>query len=1522
MANNFTVVGSPTFSVGKYGNALTPSSGNYLTFADASAFRSSTGLTVEYWMKTTSTGDFLGVFSRAGNEWFGITGGKLFCPSTWIIDVTVSDGAWHHVAWTFNGTTVRCFLDGTQAASVANTANSQFWPASGAGSALFIGARSDNPDGTGVTGFFPGQIDDLRISKTVRYTGNFTPPANTHTGDANTLGLYRLESNGADSAADLTPPAGSPIPGPPTNVVATPGTGQVALTWTAGTDDVAVTGYRIYRRGGLIATTASTSFTETGLPGGVRYEYRLESVDADGNVSAQTAVVAATTPLSLKAGAPTVILDQDLSSDIDDIGAIATLHALADLGECAIVGMAASSTNGGTSEAMDVINTYYGRPDIPVGVRTGTTGPGGYPGTLASEFSHDLSYSTAASAVTMYRTVLAAAANASITIITTGYLTNVAALLDSTADGISALTGMQLVTQKVKTLVCMGGVYPSGNEFNFMSAGDGGAAAFRVVNDWPTQAVYSGFEIGSPIYTGGESLFTQTPTTNPIRRAWEVFHDPTARASFDQTAVYAACRLAEGLFGANTTGRNTAASNGSNAWVNSPDPSGATEQQYLLERVRYPVQQAIDTLICATPAAAGPGAPTRPTNLRTTSVTSSSIVLAWTSNSFNESGFAIERRDNTTGAYAQIGTVSAGITTYTDSGLVSTANRAYRVRATSSRGNSPYATLSVFSGWTESNFTTPANTPIYTVVGNHLRYGRALLEDHVAVNNDSTHGTTVTVTTDVGTVGAGGSSLIYFLYQDANNWYRINVTDTASKFEKRVGGVTTQLGSAGAGIALGPGTQMQPWQLALTPSGMTFTAPAVTVTATDTLAFSSGKIGFGALSRGPLWQNITIASTAAVATPTLSNTAVPVISGIAQTGQTLTASAGSWSATPDGFGYQWSRGATSIAGATGSAYTVQTADVGQQLTVTVTATKAGYTSASATSASVIPAAPGGTPSPLANTAVPTISGTLQQGQILTAGVGSWNVTPDSFGYQWRRGGVDLAGATGSTYLLVSADIGATITVAVTAAKVGYTSATATSAATATITAGSTAATWMYVNRGGTAVSVGGGGAAGIPATVVTAKGDLPVATGPSTVTRLPVGGNGQVLKADSSTPTGLAWGTDAVGQASSGSGPSWPATVYADNPPAGLTAVTFNNSTDDAPALQALLNYVKSTFGGGRVVLSKPGSVGVRILSGLVIPAKVQLVSDEWTLINASGMNSGTAITVNDSDFTPLVGIRLDGGLFTPTTANLTSTYTGISVTGVNLKFEKLHLQYFGRGIDIARSNTFLLAFTDCGIGRCAVGLYADIEAAAASNSGESIVFARGVIANSVRGFQASANGLNLRFKDASLDFCTELGTNNNGRIFIDGHLEVGGVDAGAYLFDLTGNGILKISNTEIVMGGGRSGGLQQICRADRGPANYGFGAVRIKNTTCFFVDPTNTGDSRHSEDLIPWETGITTKTFYVPWPLRWVQVTAQFCATDGAVPPNADTIRVSAMNTTTNQITLTSSASFAGQRWVRVNYG
>jgi uncharacterized protein YukE len=185
------------------------------------------------------------------------------------------------------------------------------------------------------------------------------------------------------------------------------------------------------------------------------------------------------------------------------------------------------------------------------------------------------------------------------------------------------------------------------------------------------------------------------------------------------------------------------------------------------------------------------------------------------------------------------------------------------------------------------------------------------------------------------------------------------------------------------------------------------------------------------------------------------NTALPTISGTAQHLQTLTASTGTWTGTaPITYAYQWRRcnaaGAScaDIAGATASTYLVQSADIASTIRVVVTATNA-YGNASATSAQTGVV----TGAPPVNTALPTISGTPQDGQTLTASTGTWTGTaPISYAYQWRR--CDAAGAScsdivlavSSTYTPGSADVGSTLRVRVTATNL-YGSASATSAQT-------------------------------------------------------------------------------------------------------------------------------------------------------------------------------------------------------------------------------------------------------------------------------------------------------------------------------------------------------------------------------------------------------------------------------------------------------------------------------------------
>jgi hypothetical protein len=85
-------------------------------------------------------------------------------------------------------------------------------------------------------------------------------------------------------------------PSIPTNLTATVNSStQINLSWTASTDDVGVTGYKIYRDGTQITTTANTSYTNTGLMAETLYSYTVSAYDAAENNSAQTSQVQATT---------------------------------------------------------------------------------------------------------------------------------------------------------------------------------------------------------------------------------------------------------------------------------------------------------------------------------------------------------------------------------------------------------------------------------------------------------------------------------------------------------------------------------------------------------------------------------------------------------------------------------------------------------------------------------------------------------------------------------------------------------------------------------------------------------------------------------------------------------------------------------------------------------------------------------------------------------------------------------------------------------------------------------------------------------------------------------------------------------------------------------------------------------------------------------------------------------------------------------------------------------------------------
>ena len=191
--------------------------------------------------------------------------------------------------------------------------------------------------------------------------------------------------------------------------------------------------------------------------------------------------------------------------------------------------------------------------------------------------------------------------------------------------------------------------------------------------------------------------------------------------------------------------------------------------------------------------------------------------------------------------------------------------------------------------------------------------------------------------------------------------------------------------------------------------------------------------------------SVSSASTLVVAAEAPANGSPPTISGIARDAAILSAQPGGWTGTaPLEYTHQWLRcdsaGATCapIPGATAAAYELTPGDVDHTIRVAVTGANGGG-AASATSGQTGPIEAG----PPVNAAPPTVTGTARDGELLTAGEGSWTGTPTiAYTRRWRRcdpGGTDCAnipGATGSTYLLGADDVGRAIQVRVTAANAG------------------------------------------------------------------------------------------------------------------------------------------------------------------------------------------------------------------------------------------------------------------------------------------------------------------------------------------------------------------------------------------------------------------------------------------------------------------------------------------------------
>ncbi|QTH42962.1 nucleoside hydrolase [Cohnella sp. LGH] len=295
-----------------------------------------------------------------------------------------------------------------------------------------------------------------------------------------------------------------------------------------------------------------------------------------------------------------VILDTDIGPDCDDAGALAVLLTLAGKGEADILGVMHCTSSPWGSGCISAIHTYYGRPDIPIGTLQeehflDEEMYQRYNRPIAENYPHAYRQGGAAEdAIVLYRKLLAASDDESVVIIGIGPLVNLYRLLSSAPDELHPLDGIALVRQKVKTLVVMGGAYPSGKEWNFEMHP---AAAKYVVEQWPSPIIFSGYEAGVDIQTGSR-LFRDTAADHPVRKAYELFLDGRqTRSSWDLITVLIGVRGLCGLCEAEQNGWVEVSATGENRWIEGRVP-GKTHSYIKMKAAKAEIEAILDELIC------------------------------------------------------------------------------------------------------------------------------------------------------------------------------------------------------------------------------------------------------------------------------------------------------------------------------------------------------------------------------------------------------------------------------------------------------------------------------------------------------------------------------------------------------------------------------------------------------------------------------------------------------------------------------------------------------------------------------------------------------------------------------------------------------------------------------------------------------------------------------------------------------------------------------------------------------------
>ncbi len=286
-----------------------------------------------------------------------------------------------------------------------------------------------------------------------------------------------------------------------------------------------------------------------------------------------------------------IIYDCDMGSSTDDLFALMMLYRYMDMHRCTLLGVIVDRMDRANADAVDVMNNYYGYPDIPIGLETqGVEGP------RVFIPYHNVAYARTPDAEPMfrrtvgdegtyldgyklYRKLLAAQPDKSVTIASVGFLTCLARLMESGPDEYSPLSGLDLLQQKVKAIYLMGGVFGDSfeHDYNFTAAIRYSQVFFNKLPK-DIDIVFSPGEVGDPLYYSAETIVNDMDWTDihPIKWIYQFLNEDKFQKMWDPLAVIQAVEGDE-LFSLSERGWVELTPTGETLFT--PDPKGNARYQ-------------------------------------------------------------------------------------------------------------------------------------------------------------------------------------------------------------------------------------------------------------------------------------------------------------------------------------------------------------------------------------------------------------------------------------------------------------------------------------------------------------------------------------------------------------------------------------------------------------------------------------------------------------------------------------------------------------------------------------------------------------------------------------------------------------------------------------------------------------------------------------------------------------------------------------------------------------------------------